>query len=112
LGAFPPCRARPVRSAAPPGPRRFVTEAWRIRHVSEIFVAIASRARGFHPGVRLDFILRQEARLLGARREFKLKARNLTGQDYREFQRAGDNVIEITSYAVGRTFSLGVTAHF
>lgn len=65
-----------------------------------------------HPGVRLDFILRQEARLLGTRLEFKLEARNLTGQGYREFQSAGANLIEINSYSVGRTFSLGITAHF
>jgi len=65
-----------------------------------------------HPGVRLDFILRQEARLLGTRLEFKLEARNLTGQDYREFQSAGTNLIEINSYSAGRTFGLGITAHF
>jgi outer membrane receptor protein involved in Fe transport len=65
-----------------------------------------------HPGIRLDFILRQEARLFGTRLEFKFEARNLLGQDYEEFQRAGANRIDINSYRVGQTFSLGVTAHF
>jgi outer membrane receptor protein involved in Fe transport len=64
------------------------------------------------PGLRLDFVLRQEIPIFGVRTEFKLEARNLTGQDYEEYQQAGDNRIEINSYRVGRSFSLGVTAHF
>lgn len=65
-----------------------------------------------HPGVRLDFVLRQEVPLLGARAELKFEARNLLGQDYEEFQRAGANRIDINSYRVGQTFSLGMTVHF
>ncbi len=64
------------------------------------------------PGFRLDFVLRQEVPIFGARAEFKFEARNLTGQDYEEFQLAGDNRIDINSYEVGQTFSLGVTVHF
>ncbi|HEV2818112.1 MAG TPA: TonB-dependent receptor [Allosphingosinicella sp.] len=64
------------------------------------------------PGLRLDFILRQEVPLFGARAEFKFEARNLLGQDYEEFQQAGDNRIDINSYTLGQTFSLGVTVHF
>ena len=40
------------------------------------------------------------------------EARNLTGQDYEEFQQIGGNRIDINSYAVGQSFSLGVTVHF
>jgi hypothetical protein len=65
-----------------------------------------------HPGFRLDFVLRQEVPLFGSRIEFKFEARNLTGQDYSEFQRAGDNRIEINSYRVGQSYSLGATIHF
>jgi outer membrane receptor protein involved in Fe transport len=65
-----------------------------------------------HPGVRLDFVLRQEVPLFGARAELKFEARNLLGQDYREFQQAGANRIDINSYALGQTFSLGMTVHF
>jgi TonB-dependent receptor len=65
-----------------------------------------------HPGFRLDFVLRQEVPLLGSRIEFKFEARNLTGQNYSEFQQAGGNRIEINSYRLGQTYSLGATVHF
>ena len=64
------------------------------------------------PGFRLDFVLRQEVPILGRRVEFKFEARNLTGQDYNEFQQSGDNRIDINSYRVGTSFSLGATIHF
>ena len=64
------------------------------------------------PGLRLDFVLRQEVPILGRHVEFKFEARNLTGQDYDEFQQAGDNRIDINSYRVGTSFSLGATIHF
>ena len=64
------------------------------------------------PGFRLDFVLRQEVPILGVRTEFKFEARNLTGQDYEEFQEVDGNRIEINSYRVGQSFSLGVTVHF
>ena len=65
-----------------------------------------------HPGVRVDFVARQEVPLFGARAELKFEARNLLGTDYEEFQRAGDNRIDINSYRLGRSFSLGMTIHF
>ena len=55
-----------------------------------------------HPGLRLDFIMRQEVPLFGARAELKFEARNLLGTDYEEFQQADANRIEINSYRVGR----------
>jgi len=64
------------------------------------------------PGLRLDFVLRQEVPIFGVRTEFKFEARNLFGQDYEEFQQAGDNRIDINSYTVGTSFSLGATIHF
>ena len=57
-------------------------------------------------------MLRQEVPIFGRHVEFKFEARNLTGQDYEEFQQAGDNRIEINSYRVGTSFSLGATIHF
>ena len=60
------------------------------------------------PGLRLDFVARQEARLLGTRVEFSFEARNLLGEDYQEFQEIEGNRIDINSYRLGRTFSLGV----
>lgn len=64
------------------------------------------------PGLRLDFVLRQEVPIFGNRVEFKFEARNLTGQDYEEFQQSGSNRIDINSYTVGTSFSLGATIHF
>lgn len=64
------------------------------------------------PGFRLDFVLRQEVPIFGKHVELKFEARNLTGRDYQEFQRAGDNRIDINSYRVGTSFSLGATIHF
>ena len=51
-------------------------------------------------------------RLFGTRLEFKFEARNITGEDYEEFQEADDNRIDINSYEIGRSFSLGVKAEF
>ena len=65
-----------------------------------------------HPGIRLDFVLRQQVPLFGARAELKFEARNLLGQDYEEFQQAGANRIDINSYRIGQSFSLGMTVHF
>ena len=57
-------------------------------------------------------MLRQEVPIFGVRAEFKFEARNLTGQDYEEFQQAGGNRIDINCYEVGQSFSLGATIHF
>jgi TonB-dependent receptor len=64
------------------------------------------------PGLRLDFVARQEVPVFGARVEFKLEARNLLGRDYEEFQQSGDNRIDINSYRLGQSLSLGATVHF
>jgi TonB-dependent receptor len=64
------------------------------------------------PGLRLDFVAREEILLLGRAVQLKLEARNLLGRDYEEFQRSGDNRIDINSYKVGRSLSLGVSTEF
>ena len=56
-------------------------------------------------------MLRQDVPLFGARAELKFEARNLLGQDYEDFQGRGDNRIDINSYTLGQTFSLGLTVH-
>ena len=81
---------------------------------------IAGRSRGCfasrnlieRPGLRLDFVARQEVPIFGARTELRFEARNLTGQDYEEFQEIDGNRVDINSYEVGRSFSLGITVHF
>ncbi len=64
------------------------------------------------PGFRLDVVLRQEFDFLGTLFEIKAEGRNLTAQNYEEFQQAGDNRIDVNRYDLGRVFSLGVSAKF
>ena len=61
------------------------------------------------PGIKIDFVARGAIELLGVPIELKAEARNLLGQDYEEFQQSGDNRIDINTYKLGRTFSLGAT---
>jgi TonB-dependent receptor len=60
------------------------------------------------PGLRVDFVAREEVDFLGATAEIRFEARNIFGQDYEEFQEFGDNRIFINQYDLGRTFSLGI----
>ena len=64
------------------------------------------------PGLRLDLVYRQGLDLGGVPLELKLEARNLTGRDHFEFQSNGTNRIEINTYEVGRSFSIGISAEF
>lgn len=64
------------------------------------------------PGLRLDFVARQQFDFLGTSFEGKFEARNLTGQNYQETQTSGANRIDINRYDLGRVFSLGVSATF
>lgn len=64
------------------------------------------------PGIRLDIVGRQGFKLLNTDMELKIEARNLTGTGYREFQKAGANIIYLNRYDVGRSLSLGLTANF
>ncbi|NJC33275.1 outer membrane receptor protein involved in Fe transport [Sphingomonas jejuensis] len=64
------------------------------------------------PGIRLDFVAREAIELLGTNMEVKFEARNLTGQDYREFQQFENSAININAYDLGTSFSLGVSVGF
>ncbi|ODU21887.1 MAG: TonB-dependent receptor [Sphingomonas sp. SCN 67-18] len=64
------------------------------------------------PGIRLDFVARQGITLLGTEIELKFEARNLTGTRYQEFQQAGDSRIDVNTYKVGRSFSIGAELKF
>ena len=63
-------------------------------------------------GLRLDFVWREGVRLFGAEAELKFEARNLTGEDYEEFQSLNDSRIDTNSYRLGRTFTLGIEFDF
>ncbi|RJF92944.1 TonB-dependent receptor domain-containing protein [Sphingomonas cavernae] len=64
------------------------------------------------PGIRLDFVMREGVEFLGKEFELKFEARNITGQRYEEYQQAGDNRVDINSYDVGTSLSLGVEMKF
>ncbi len=64
------------------------------------------------PGLRIDFVLRQEAPIFGSRAEFKLEIRYFFGQVYEEFQEFESNRVDINSYELGTSLSLGVKIRF
>ncbi|WP_120716438.1 TonB-dependent receptor domain-containing protein [Tsuneonella amylolytica] len=64
------------------------------------------------PGLQLDFVWREGFSLLGAELEAKFEARNIFGRGHREFQRAGENQIEINTYDVGTTLAASVGLKF
>ena len=65
------------------------------------------------PGLTLDFVVRQGFEVFGDKElELNLEARNLTGRDHEEFQSNGVNRIDINSYDVGRSISLGASIKF
>jgi outer membrane receptor protein involved in Fe transport len=64
------------------------------------------------PGLRLDFVAREGIRLFGVEGELKFEARNLTGEDYEEFQALNGSRVDYNSYDVGRSFSLGLSIKF
>jgi outer membrane receptor protein involved in Fe transport len=64
------------------------------------------------PGLRLDFVAREAFEFMGANMEGKLEVRNITGRKYQEFQQAGASRIDINTYDVGTSLSLGVELKF
>ena len=68
--------------------------------------------RAERPGLRVDFVARQALPLGNVEGELQFEVRNIFGQDYRELQEFGDNVISINSYDVGTSVSLGLNVRF
>lgn len=64
------------------------------------------------PGLRLDFVAREGISLFGREAELKFEARNLTGEDYEEYQRLNGSRIDTNSYDLGRSLSLGLEVKF
>jgi len=65
-----------------------------------------------NPGLTVDFVARQGADFLGVPVELEFEARNIFGRDNYEYQTTGTNRIENNTYAVGRSFSLGMSMEF
>lgn len=64
------------------------------------------------PGLRVDFVYRQELDLFSRPVELKLEARNIFGRDHFEYQSNGTNRIEINTYEVGQSFALSLSTEF
>ncbi|MCF8707561.1 TonB-dependent receptor plug domain-containing protein [Rhizorhapis sp. SPR117] len=64
------------------------------------------------PGIRVDFVARETVLLGSNELELKFEARNIFGQDFEQFQKSGDSRIDINSYDVGSSLSLGATLKF
>lgn len=64
------------------------------------------------PGFRLDFVMREGFTLFGRAMEGKLEVRNIFGRGHEEFQRAGDNRVEINTYDVGTTIAGSISVTF
>ncbi|MBC7801496.1 MAG: TonB-dependent receptor, partial [Gemmatimonadaceae bacterium] len=64
------------------------------------------------PGLRLDFVAREEFKIRGKGVEIKFEVRNILGTRYQEFQTAGERRIDINTYDVGTSFSLGAGIRF
>jgi outer membrane receptor protein involved in Fe transport len=64
------------------------------------------------PGVRLDFVAREEVELFGGNFQIKFEARNLTGTPFREFQQFPDRRVFVNRWDVGRSFTLGISATY
>lgn len=64
------------------------------------------------PGLQVDFIMREGARILGQQFEFKFEARNIFGESYRESQTLNASEIINNSYDYGTSFSFSVGLKF
>ncbi|MBB5687440.1 TonB-dependent receptor domain-containing protein [Sphingobium boeckii] len=64
------------------------------------------------PGIRLDVVARKGVTIGNAEVELKFEARNLTRTKYQEYQQFDANRVDINTYALGRTFSLGASVKF
>lgn len=65
-----------------------------------------------HPGINLDFVMRQGITLGGIETELKLEARNITGRKFKEYQANGDNRIYYNRYKLGTSFSASLSVNF
>ncbi|WP_066525027.1 TonB-dependent receptor domain-containing protein [Erythrobacter sp. CCH5-A1] len=64
------------------------------------------------PGLTVDFVARGELKLGGVPLELSFDVRNIFGRDNFEFQEFNGNRIEINTFDVGTSFSVGLKAEF
>lgn len=64
------------------------------------------------PGIQLDFVAREGVEILGREIEMKFEARNILGRRHEEFQKSGNNRIDINTYDVGTSFAVSASVKF
>ncbi|HEX8446478.1 MAG TPA: TonB-dependent receptor [Sphingomonas sp.] len=64
------------------------------------------------PGFRLDFVARQAVPFYDRFVELKFEARNILGTRFQEYQKTGTSRIDINTYDVGTSLSLGLGVKF
>jgi len=64
------------------------------------------------PGLRLDFVAREEVQMFQLPIELKFEVRNITGRGHEEFQSNGVKTIQINSYDVGTSVSASASVKF
>ncbi|MEL7219239.1 MAG: TonB-dependent receptor, partial [Pseudomonadota bacterium] len=64
------------------------------------------------PGFTIDFVARSELGFLGDGIELSFQVRNILGRDNFEFQESDTGRLEINTFEVGTSFSLGLKAEF
>ncbi|MGD9811772.1 MAG: TonB-dependent receptor, partial [Sphingobium sp.] len=65
-----------------------------------------------YPGFNLDIVIRQGLKLFGIEAELKLEGRNLTNNNYKEYQQSGPNRIYYNRYDIGTSFSGSISVKF
>ncbi|MFZ7095561.1 TonB-dependent receptor domain-containing protein [Luteimonas dalianensis] len=65
-----------------------------------------------NPGTSLDFVLRQDINLGRTGMTLGFSARNLLETDFREYQQAGGNKIDVYRYEPGVSYTLSLSASF
>ena len=64
------------------------------------------------PGLTVDFVARSEIKAFGRPFEVEFEVRNIFGRDNFEYQANSESRIEIDSYRVGTSVSLGISVEF
>jgi outer membrane receptor protein involved in Fe transport len=64
------------------------------------------------PGLRLDFVAREDVRFLGQAVELKFEVRNITGSRHQEYQVSGGNRIDFNTYDIGTSLAASAALKF
>jgi hypothetical protein len=64
------------------------------------------------PGINLDIVYKKGFDVRGREFTFDVKAQNLLGEDFDEFQSGNNGFVQVNQYDLGTTVSLGLSTEF